>query len=432
MCFSDTQQEMSEHERYGLVGQQGPQRDGWRHVGRALLCLVWVAAGTEILRAEVWETEADRLVAYWQDSTLQQATETQDRIALPGLENAVAKGVAEDTTAATEGAERRGTGSTSFGAGLFRYSPWGHSLYADEHPNFVRMDIPYTTMQTVYDWADIGRGYRFQTMGVFGFQVPLWYGQVVDSTMAISVTAAMSANIWMDLFGGKTSPIVDTDYRIGLPTIAFLHRINRGFAKNYAVSWSPLKHESTHIGDELQIRNMAAGYALRRVNVSYNYTEWTFTLNEAEDRYAENHCFRVGLMLLWDWDKGWYKVDEEDGEASLTQPRRSPWEAYLQYQYQSPTSRHGIQGIVSAEVRNRAVYGYDLNNKTTDNQPIMQNEGRAFTYNVFVGGRYNTPRYDGYFSRIAVGIRAYHGNCPYGQFRNIRGFSHVGLSVMIE
>ena len=32
--------------------------------------------------------------------------------------------------------------STRFGEGLFRYAEWGHSLYADEHPNFVRMDIP--------------------------------------------------------------------------------------------------------------------------------------------------------------------------------------------------------------------------------------------------------------------------------------------------
>lgn len=322
--------------------------------------------------------------------------------------------------------------STPFGEGLFRYSPFGHSLYADEHPNFVRLDFAYSTMYPIYDWEHSGKAYRTQTLGIFGFQLPVWYGQIADSTMALSVTAAMSANIWMDLFGGKTSPIVDTDYRIALPTIAFLHRINRGFARNYSVSWSPFKHESTHIGDEMQIQKVSENRALRRVNVSYNYTEFTFTLNEAEDRYAENHCFRVGLMLLWNWQKGWYKVDEEDGDASLTQPRLSPWEAYLQYQYQSPTGRHGFQGIASGEVRNRALYGYNLDNRTTDSQPLMQAESRVFTYNVFLGARYNTPRYDGYFSRIALGIRAYHGNCPYGEFRSIRSFSHIGVCLMLE
>lgn len=321
---------------------------------------------------------------------------------------------------------------TAFGNGLFRYSPFGHSLYADEHPNFVRMDVAYTKMYPVYDWEHSGKDYRTQTFGIFGFQLPLWYGQLADSTMALSVTAAMSANIWMDLFGGKTSPIVDTDYRIALPSVAFMHRINRGFARNYALSWSPFKHESTHIGDELQIQKVSENRVLRRVNVSYNYTEFTFTLNEAENRYTENHCFRVGLMLLWNWHKGWYKVDKEDGDCTLTQPRLSPWEAYLQYQYQSPTSRHGFQGIVSAEVRNRALYGYNLDNETNDIEPVMQSETRVFTYNIFVGTRYNTPLYDGYFSRIAVGLRSYHGNCPYGQFRNLRSFSHIGLCLMLE
>ena len=102
-------------------------------------------------------------------------------------------------------------GNTAFGEGLFRYSPFGHSLYADEHPNLVRMDVAYTQMHPIYDWEHSGKSYRTQTLGIFGFQLPLWYGQLADSTMALNVTAAMSANIWMDLFGGKTSPIVDTD-----------------------------------------------------------------------------------------------------------------------------------------------------------------------------------------------------------------------------
>ena len=323
------------------------------------------------------------------------------------------------------------TSTTRFGEGLFRYAEWGHSLYADEHPNFVRMDIPYTSNRPIYDYGASGEAYRWQTMGIFGMQLPLWYGQVGDSTMAISVVSDMSANLWMDLFGKKTSPIVDCDYRIGLPTVAFLHRIDKVFARNYAVSWSPFKHESTHIGDELQIQHVEQEHALKRVNVSYNYTELTFTLNEAEDRRVENHCFRVGLILLWDWKEGWYHIYEEDGDASLAQPRLSPWEAYLQYQYQSPTSKHGFQGIASAEIRNRALYGYDLSNREGE-MPVLQEEGRVFTYNVFLGARYCAPRYHGIYSHWSLGIRAYHGNCPYGQFRNIKNFNQIGLCLIIE
>jgi hypothetical protein len=304
----------------------------------------------------------------------------------------------------------------------------------------VRLDIPYCKNNPVYDYGNHSdKRYRWQTMGVFGLNLPLWTGNIVDSTYALSVNIHLSANLWMDLFDFSTSPIVDTDYRIGWHTYTFLHRLNRGFVKNYSVAWSPFKHESTHIGDEMQIRQIETGRILKRVNVSYNYTEFVFTLNEAEDRYAENHCLRVGLMLLW--HGGWFNIEKEDGDASVADARgtekvpyweRNPWELFVQYQYQSPTSRHGFQGIASAEIRNRECYGYDLNALTTDDPIPMQQEKRVFTYNVFVGARYNTPNYDGYFSRVALGVRAYHGNCPYGQYRSIDNYSQIGVCMILE
>ena len=330
--------------------------------------------------------------------------------------------------------------STPAGRGFFRFAPFGQSLYADMHPNFVRMDIPYCTNRPVYDYSShADQNYRWHTMGLFGINLPIWTGNLVDSTYALNVTMAMSANLWMDFFDWTTSPIVDTDYRIGIPSFTFLHRLNRGFAKNYSIQWSPFKHESTHIGDELQIRYIDRDYAIKRVNVSYNYTEFVFTFNEAEDRYAQNHCFRVGLMVLW--MGGWFNMEDDDGDQSLIDPhgtgrvpytQRNPWEIYLQYQYQSPTSKHGFQGIVSAEIRNRECYGYDLTVRNSDNPKNLQPERRVFTYNIFVGARYNTPGYDGYFSRIALGVRAYHGNCPYGQFRSITNYSQIGVCLMFQ
>ena len=351
---------------------------------------------------------------------------------------------AESTAAHGRGLDSLRTASP-FARGLFRYAQFGHSLYADMHPNFVRMDIPYCTNNEVYDYGShTGKPYRWHTMGLFGINLPLWSGNLVDSTYALSVTWALSANLWMDFYDFSTSPIVDTDYRIGLPTFTFLHRTRSGFFRNYSVAWSPFKHESTHLGDELQIRVIDRGYAIRRVNVSYNYTEFVFTLNEAEDRFAENHCFRFGFMLLW--HGGWHNMDPDAmnpaaGDAAIIDPRgtdkvpytlRRPWELFLQYQYQSPTSRHGFQGIASAEIRNRECYGYDLSVLATDDPKRLQAEKRVFTYNIFMGARYNTPAYDGPFSRIALGLRMYHGNCPYGQFRSISNYSQIGVSLMFE
>lgn len=359
------------------------------------------------------------------------------RISLIGLFVLIAVTLSAETASVT-GRGLRASSVGPFGRGLFRYAPFGHSLYADMHPNFVRFDIPYATNRPAYDWGNhTGTPYRWQTMGVFGFNLPIWCGNLKDSTYALSVTMALSANLWMDLFDFRTSPIVDTDYRIGIPTATFLHRVNRGFLKNYSIAWSPFKHESTHIGDELQVKRVEEGYSLKRVNVSYNYTEFVFTLNEAEDRYAENHCIRLGLMVLW--HGGWFNIDPWDGNQRSVDPRgtehvpygqRNPWELYLQYQYQSPTSPHGFQGIASAEIRNRECYGYDLEAKT-GNEPIPA-ERRVFTYNIFMGARYNTPNYDGYFSRFALGVRMYHGNCPYGQFRSISNYSQIGVCMIFE
>ncbi len=314
--------------------------------------------------------------------------------------------------------------------GWFRYVPYGHSLYADVHPNTVRMDFLWSSNHPYYDYAATGRAYRPSVNGTFGFQLPIWRGDLDEGRFSLGVTMAMSACLWLDLYEPKTSPVINTDYRIGLPTVTFVHRLSHPVVHNYSLAYSLFKHESTHVGDELLIRHMEQEHALRRVNVSYNYTELVFTMNEAESRYAEYHTLRLGLLILWQPRQGWYSVKAEDGDASLAQPRLSPWEMYLQYQYQSPTSPHGFQGIVSAEIRNRVVYGYDLG--STAEQPVMQDERRRFTYNVFVGARYNTPGYDGYFSRVALGVRAYHGNCPYGQFRSIDHYSQIGVSLIFE
>ncbi|MBQ9340597.1 MAG: hypothetical protein IJS13_09755 [Paludibacteraceae bacterium] len=337
--------------------------------------------------------------------------------------------------------------------GWFRYAGYGHSLYADEHPDFFRLDVTAMSMSPEYDYSGKSRSYSMQTLGVFGIRLPIWCGNLSDGRYGLSVTQAMSANIWMDLFESSTSPIVDTDYRISLPSITFLHRLNTGsgrFLKNYSIRFCPFNHESTHIGDEMVLQRSDKGYALRRINVSYNYLSLDLTLNEPENRHIMTHTFRLGLMLLLNPKEGWYFVEQRDGaENNIWSDQSShigkagtsarngasglPFEMFLQYQFQSPCSKHGFQGIASAEIRNRAIYQYDLNETTVAASPRYgKADPHRFTYNIFIGARYNMPAYDGYFSRVALGIRAYHGNCPYGMFRSIDNVSHIGACLIFQ
>lgn len=338
----------------------------------------------------------------------------------------------------------------------FRYAAYGQSLYADEHPDFVRLDIALTTNNLAFDYSGEGKRYTMQTFGNFGARLPIWRGNYQNFRFGLSITQIFNFNIWMDMVEQTTAPIVNTDFRIGVPSLTFIHRLNqsklsdKNFIKNYSITLFPLRHESTHIGDELVLQRSDLGYALRRVNVSYNYTELNFTLNEPENRYLQTHTFRLGLMVMLQPNEGWYFVEERDGDINNIAtngqtvvnrkgyqrrygPSGLPFEVYLQYQYQSPCSKHGFQAIVSAEIRNRALYGYSLLETQHSEEPrYSRADKHVFTYNLFVGARYNMRHYDGCFSRFSLGLRAYHGNCPYGMFRSVDNFSHIGLCFIYQ
>ena len=345
--------------------------------------------------------------------------------------------------------------SVAYRAGKwYQYVPYGHSLYADAQPEYMRMDMGAVSYAPGANYGGSTAKYGAQMFAVFGARISIWSMDLQNRRFGLNVSQTAAAYLWMDLSEHTTVPVVNTDYRIGVPTFTFIHRLQGKeavpFLKNYSIQFCPFKHESTHIGDEMVLQRVDRGYALRRVNVSYNYMELNVTLNEPEDRYSSNHTFRLGGFVLLDPKQGWYFIDSRDGDvnniasnspvhtnsAGLSErygPSGLPFEVWLQYQYQSDCSRHGFQAIVSAEVRNRAMYGYSLTETAHADTPReAKYDPRRFTYSVFVGARYNMPHYDGYFSRIAVGVRAYHGNCPYGMFRSVDNFSSIGLSIVYQ
>lgn len=318
-----------------------------------------------------------------------------------------------------------------FSDGLFRYSSFGQSLLADVHPNFVRFDVASVTNHQEWDWGQTGKAMRWNTFGVMGINLPLWSGEAEGKNAFLTVSLPLSATIWLDLGEPVTAPVVNTDYRIALPVFTYVRKPNRNFLRNYSISVAPYKHESTHLGDELTLQRVENQLPLLRVNVSEHYSELVFSMNEADRDDQCWHTFRVGLMLLWNARRGWYFIDATDGDASLAKPRFSPWEAYLQYQFQSPVKHH-FQWVVSAEVRNRALYGYPEFTWSSDGVHYeMQDERRIFTYNLFCGLRFCGNR-KGMFSRMSFGMRLYHGNNPYGQFRNHKNFNHLGVCIIFE
>jgi len=332
------------------------------------------------------------------------------------------------------------------GNGWFGCARFGQPFYSDTHPDCLRIDASSISMNDVYDYGKTGGSRQTHVFGTFGFNVPIWKTDLSDRKYGLSVSAPLSATLWMDIAEPVTSAIVNTDYRIASPSLTFIHRFpDKGFLKNYSVELNPFKHESTHIGDELALSRVQEKYALKRVNVSYNYLEIKFALNEPEIRNESCQSFKASVMIPYGTKKGWYFVEERDGDvfqvpsATIVTDKAgyllahgpgitSP-EWYFQYQWQTRTAPCGIQGIVSAELRGRAMYGYDLSIKEPSGKTVTTSDKRSLSVNFFAGLRYNGGS-DAYLSRAALGIRAYFGNCPYGQFRSIPRYSQIGLCLM--
>jgi len=212
---------------------------------------------------------------------------------------------------------------------------------------------------------------------------------------------------------------------------------------NWSLKLSPFKHECTHIGDELTIRRRDAGFPITRINVSFNYAELVFTLNDPDSQVRLNHGFRFGTIFNYKFKGGWYDwYDLLETEANLDYVEKStfPFEIYLQYQFQSNPFSRGFQIIASFEYRLRERYKYpfsysgSLGEYMENNPHILDARSRSISdcYNVYLGIRYNNPNNLNYFSKIGVGLRYYKGINPHGQFRAMPTYHQIGLVLVIE
>ncbi len=325
-------------------------------------------------------------------------------------------------------------GQTTFMEGLIDYPVWNRPFWADMHSTIGRAEVSWATNSMEYDWGKNGGAYRPHVFSNVGVDFPIWNGAFSKEEYGLSVTIPLFVDVWMDFFERSTAPVVNTAYRFGAPEFAFIHRIGRGFFKNYTVKFSPMKHECTHIGDELTIMRINEGLPITRVNVSYNYTELALTLNDPDGSLRSNHGFRTGLLLLHNFHGGWYNMMDVEGDCTKLTTSKSPYELYFQYQYQTNENRNHFQGVASIELRNRVKYAYpsyDTDKEGTWIETITP-EKRIWTVNAFLGFRYCHPKRNGYFSKVGIGLRAYHGINPYGQFRSQQDFSQFGVALIYE
>jgi len=333
---------------------------------------------------------------------------------------------------AEEKAEKSG-----FWKGVAKPAPFGRPFWADMHSPLIRAEIAYATNSPDYDWGNYNTNYRFFLYANLGADIPVWSGSFADGKYGLAVILPFMIDTWYDRFEPKTSPIINISYRFGAFDTSFIYRLDSPAQVlphfniyNWAIRVSPLKHESTHLGDELTIHRENMDLPITRVDVLTNYLELIFTLNDPDNQRRLNHGFRFGFIFNYKFKDGWYTVLASEAQADFVEASRFPFEFYLQYQFQSALFSKGFQIIASAEYRLRERFKYQYS-YADSRERFPLNKNIANCFNVFAGIRYDNQK-SNYFSKIGIGARYYFGINPYGQFRSMPYYHQVGLAVFFE
>jgi len=339
----------------------------------------------------------------------------------------------------------------SFWDGVMSAASFGKPFWADMYSTITWVEIAYATNSPEYDYGEFNTTYRFYIFANLGVDIPLWSGSYSNGKYGLSVTMPYMIELWYDRFEWKTSPIINTSYRFGVFDTCFIYRLDNpiqvlprketssmpGFLHfniyNWTLKLSLLKHESTHIGDELTIFLKDHNFPITRIDVLRNYGEIIFTLNDPDNKLRLNHGFKFGFLFNYNYvNNNWYNVFGTEADTDLVELSRVPFELYLQYQYQSPPFSKGFQVITSVEYRLRERHKYpfsysgSMEGAYQDNPPNLVN-----CFNIYAGIRYDNQK-PNYFSKIGIGMRYYFGLNPYGQYRSMPYYSQVGLVAIFE
>ena len=326
---------------------------------------------------------------------------------------------------------------------MFEYSDWFRPFWADMHSTITSTELAWAFNTEEYNYGEKIEGYGLNKIFSFsniGLDLPLFSCNFYNGNkFGFGLTLPFIVDCWVDYFEASTSPVINTSYRMGAPEIVFIHRFNEALwiIRNYAIKLTPFKHESTHLGDELTLYRKDSEMAITRVNVSYNYYECGLTINDPDGSTDENHSLRLSFMSLINPQKGWYTIMPFEGDTSLVKYPTTNYEFYVQYQYQTATDKKWhIQGIFSAEWRNRVRYDYpfsysDASVFQTDAWKIVEDIFSYVNLNVAAGIRYNNPSIMRDY-KVGLAAKLYNGINPYGQFRCIPFFSKIGIALLFE
>ncbi len=219
----------------------------------------------------------------------------------------------------------------------------------------------------------------------------------------------------IELFGIKSNPILNTDYRFG-----GMLKLQYGVAPQQWLSGRiHIGHESTHLGDEYSItapRDFPDTF--ERINVSWEYID----AGVMYENVARGLSLRAGVTATLPFRDSYYSTDPEgitESPIGPVTPSTNWYDPYagVELLFEEILPRDWDL-YASGELRWRSVYDY---HKDNPGDP----EERQASINLIVGAKPNGRL------KASPFVRFYRGVNPHGQFRDQKDYTAFGIGLRV-
>ena len=336
-----------------------------------------------------------------------------------------------------------GMGQNRFSDALLRKTTIARPFLAEMHSSLTKIECGFNKSYSEFDL--LGEKSRFDRPMVelhIGTEIPLFFykksAETENRDWSFGMRLPISIHVLEDMWGPETAPVINTDYRFGSPRLFAKREFGKGgLIKNLVVSWLPIYHECTHLGDEIVMYRMNQGFPLKRINVSYEFTESQIILNDPGEIEGNNHSFKFGwLYRVSNRGQGWFSARpgiEIDKNLILTNSQfRS--EYFFAWEWKRSSgflASPRCQPVISFEGRWRPRFAYPIQSQLGSVTSVKEvKEQMIFTSNVYVGYRF-FPK-ENRSEAIGLFFHGYSGINPFGQLRNYPRYPFIGLALTFE
>jgi len=334
--------------------------------------------------------------------------------------------------------------TTKFTDGFFKDINFSKPFLSELHSTINKVEIGYHRNYGPYNLEEKFAVYQRPIVEIhLGFDAALYsfdmgYLTNHNPKWTIGLSLPVSIHVLEDMWEPITAAVIDVDYRFGSPKLSAIRFFDSSsFAKNISFMWLPIFHECTHLGDELVLAIDARDYPLKRVNVSYEYTEFQVTLNDPNGSMVNNHAFRIGARYrISNRGYGWFSTESFAVDSSIVEFENSThrFEWNLEYEMQRTKgflAGKRIMNVFSLDISNRVKLGIPNFRKEDDEWvAVDKKETTVMTINTYFGWKFFGKRKT--IRPLGLYLHYYRGINYWGQMRSQGNYGFIGFALTYQ